>query len=101
MARTKAFSFRFKCLSGSPARLSTMLHIVRYGVAGPDALVQYRDVAPGFYLSRRSTQVQTQSIVLPSPRLELNWCDRGFGDDIVLSVSFSVFRPRRGAEHDP
>ncbi len=47
----EAFSFRFKCLSGSPARLSTMLRIVRYGVAVSDELVQYRDVAPSFYLS--------------------------------------------------
>jgi hypothetical protein len=42
----EAFSFRFKCLIGSSARLSTMLRIVRYGVAVPDELVQYRDVAP-------------------------------------------------------
>ena len=89
-----------------------MLRIVRYGVAVPDELVQYRDVAPSFYLSRRSTQVQTQSNVLPSPRLELNECDRSFGDDrvrnlalvplpecrfgggpVVLSVSCSAFGP--------
>ena len=49
-----------------------MLRIVRYGVAVPDELVQYRDVAPSFCLSRRSTQVQTQSNGLPSSRLELN-----------------------------
>jgi len=89
-----------------------MLRIVRHGVAGPDEFVQYRDVAPSFYLSRRSTQVQTQSNVLPSPRLELNECDRSFGDDrvrnlalvplpecrfgggpVVLSVSCSAFGP--------
>ena len=89
-----------------------MLRIIRYGVAVSDELVQYRDVAPSFYLSRRSTQVQTQSNVLPSPRLELNECDRSFGDDrvrnlalvplpecrfgsgpVVLSVSFSVLGP--------
>ncbi len=49
-----------------------MLRLAWYSVAVPDELLQYRDVAPSFYLSRRSTQVQAQSNVLPSLRLELN-----------------------------
>jgi hypothetical protein len=54
----EAFSFHFKCLSGSPDRFRTLRRLAWYGIAVLDELVQYRSglyPRPSIYFGHKVT----------------------------------------------